>query len=128
MKEQKPTLWTKDYTCITLATILSAIGGEAMSLPVMLLVFDETGSTMLSSLILISSMLPDIILPKLAAPFIDKGSKKKWLIGLDITTAFVYIGMGAWISSHTFNYVLYVIFILVMILLSLSPAVLIGRF
>ena len=35
---------TKDFSCITLATILSAIGGEAMSLPVSLLVFDETQS------------------------------------------------------------------------------------
>lgn len=112
MKKQKSTLWTKDYTCITLATILSAIGGEAMSLPVMLLVFDETGSTMLSSIILICSMLPDIILPVLAAPFIDKGSKKKWIVGLDIATAFLYMGMGIWIRNHTFHYVLYVIFIL----------------
>ena len=112
MKDQKLTLWTKDYTCITLATILSAIGGEAMSLPVMLLVFDETGSTMLSSIILICSMLPDIILPILAAPFIDKGSKKTWIVGLDIMTALIYIGMGFWIRKHTFNYLLYVIFIL----------------
>ena len=112
MKDQKPTLWTKDYTCITFATILSAIGGEAMSLPVMLLVFDETGSTMLSSIILICSMLPDIILPVLVAPFIDNGSKKKWIVGLDIATALLYIGMGLWVRNHVFHYALYVIFIL----------------
>lgn len=112
MKERKLTLWTKDYTCITLATILTAIGGEAMSLPVMLMVFEETGSTMLSSIILICSMLPDIILPVLVAPFIDKGSKKKWIVGLDITTALLYIGMGVWVCNYAFHYVLYVIFIL----------------
>lgn len=112
MTQKKNTLWTRDYTCITLATILSAIGGEAMSLPVMLLVFDQTGSTFLSSVIFVCSMLPDILLPVLAAPLIDKGAKKKWIVGLDAVTAFCYIGMGAWIAEHSFSYGMYVIFVL----------------
>ena len=37
-----PRLWTKNFSCITIATVLSAIGGEAMNLPISLLVFDET--------------------------------------------------------------------------------------
>lgn len=112
MKQHNNTLWTKDFNCITLATILSAIGGEAMSLPVTLLVFDETGSTLLSSIILICSMLPDVILPVFVAPFIDKGTKKKWVVGLDILLAFIYLSMGLWIRNHEFDYILYVIFIL----------------
>lgn len=39
-----PRLWTKNFSCITIATVLSAIGGEAMNLPISLLVFDETKS------------------------------------------------------------------------------------
>ena len=61
-RAMKKKLWTKDFTLITTTTILSAVGGEAMSLPVSLLVFDETQSTFLSSLILVCSMLPDILL------------------------------------------------------------------
>ena len=72
-----PRLWTKDFSCITIATVLSAIGGEAMNLPISLLVFDETKSTLLSALILVCGMLPDMILPILVAPLIDKGGKKK---------------------------------------------------
>lgn len=75
-KDKNNKLWTKDFSCITVATILSAIGGEAMNLPISLLVFDETKSTFLSALIMICGMLPDIILPVIIAPFIDRGNKK----------------------------------------------------
>src|SRR5574344_2945729 len=112
MKKNK-NLWTKDFSCITVATVLSAIGGEAMNLPVSLLVFDETKSTLLAAIIMICGMLPDIILPIFIAPFIDKGKKKKWVVGLDLLMACIYLGMGGWIYFHSFQYALYVIFTLV---------------
>lgn len=105
-------LWTKDFICITLSTILSAIGGEAINLPISLLVFDKTQSTLLSSIILICGVLPDMILPIIIAPIIDKGTKKKWIVGLDILMAIIYIGMGLWIINHEFKYYLYVFFVL----------------
>ena len=75
----KKKLWTKDFSCITVATVLSAIGGEAMNLPVSLLVFDETNSTFLSALVMICGMMPDVLFPVLVAPLIDKGGKKNWI-------------------------------------------------
>jgi hypothetical protein len=84
---KRNTLWTKDFTYITTASIFSIIGGEVMTLPLSLLVFDQTRSTMLSAIILICGILPDVFLSVLVAPFIDKGSKKKWIIGLDLTMA-----------------------------------------
>ena len=94
MSHQQKTLWTKDFTSIAIATILTAVGGEAMNLPISLLVFDETGSTFLSALVLICGVLPDIVLSVLVAPLIDKGGKKKWIVGLDIVTAVLYAVMG----------------------------------
>lgn len=111
--QRKKTVWTKDFSCITTATILSAIGGEAMNLPISMLVFDETKSTLLSALIMVCGMLPDIILPIFVAPLIDKGNKKKWIVGLDIIMVFVYAAMGGWILNHSFSYGLYIIFVLV---------------
>lgn len=112
MSHQQKTLWTKDFTSIAIATILTAVGGEAMNLPISLLVFDETGSTFLSALVLICGVLPDIVLSVLVAPLIDKGGKKKWIVGLDIVTAVLYAVMGLYISGHAFNYLLYLIFVL----------------
>ena len=34
MSHKQKTLWTKDFTSITIATILTAVGGEAMNLPI----------------------------------------------------------------------------------------------
>ena len=112
MSHKQKTLWTKDFTSITIATILTAVGGEAMNLPISLLVFDETGSTFLSALVLICGVLPDVVLSVLVAPLIDKGGKKKWIVGLDIVTAVLYAVMGLYISGHAFNYLLYLIFVL----------------
>ncbi len=106
-------LWTKDFSMITLATILSAIGGEAMNLPVSLLVFDETKSTMLSAIIMVCGMLPDVILPVFIAPLIDKGSKKKWIVSLDLLMALIFLGTGFYVLSNPFNYLFYVVFTLV---------------
>lgn len=109
---KKNTLWTRDFTAITLSTILTAIGGEAMNLPISLLVFDETGSTMLSALIMVCGVLPDVLFSMLAAPVIDKGGKKKWIITLDALNMLVYFAMGFYISRHAFHYGLYVLFTL----------------
>lgn len=110
MKSKK--LWTKDFSCITLATVLSAIGGEAMTLPVSLLVFDETQSAFLSSLVMVCGILPDVLLPIFIAPFIDKAGKKKWILGMDLMLAVVYAGMGFWVGRHTFHFLLYLLFTL----------------
>ena len=101
------TLWTKNYTCITLSTILSIIGGEAMVLPVSLLVFEETQSTLLSAIIMVCGILPDLVFSVLMAPLIDKGKKKRWIIGMDLLLMFVYIFVGFQVKTQEFQYGLY---------------------
>ena len=109
----KKTLWSKNFTCITAASFLSIIGGEVMTLPLSLLVFEQTQSTMLSAIIMICGILPDLLLSVLVAPFIDKGNKKQWIIALDALMMGIYVLMGLWISSNPFQYWLYVVFSLV---------------
>lgn len=113
MKTFRKGLWTGDFTRITLSSIISGIGGEAMSLPISLLVFEKTQSTLLAALIWVCEMLPDMLLSVFAAPLIDKGNKKRWVIALDGLLAFVYSVTGLWIATHAFQYELYVGFTLV---------------
>ena len=54
-----------------------------MNLPLSLMVFENTRSTMLSAIVLICGFLPDVLLSIFVAPFIDKGKKKRWIVGLD---------------------------------------------
>lgn len=109
MNHKQQTLWTKNFTCITLATLLSIIGGEVMNLPLSLMVFEHTQSTMLSAIILICGILPDVLFSVLVAPFIDKGKKKQWIVGLDILMMAIYLVMGFWIANHEFQYLVYVV-------------------
>lgn len=111
---KKETLWTKNFTYITSASVLSIIGGEVMNLPLSLLVFEETQSTMLSAIILICGMIPDVLLSVIVAPFIDKGKKKQWVVGLDTLMMIVYIIMGIWTANHEFQYIVYVMLSLVL--------------
>ena len=111
---KKETLWTKNFTYITMASVLSIIGGEVMNLPLSLLVFEKTQSTMLSSIILICGMLPDVLLSVVVAPFIDKGKKKRWIVGLDTLMMMIYIIMGIWIANHEFQYMVYIVLSLVL--------------
>lgn len=109
MKKEKKTLWTKNFTYITSASVISIIGGEVMNLPMSLLVFEQTQSTMLSSIIMICGILPDVLLSVVVAPFIDKGKKKHWVVGLDILMMSIYFIVGIWIANHEFQYMVYVI-------------------
>ena len=111
---KKETLWTKNFTYITSASVLSIIGGEVMNMPLSLLVFEKTQSTMLSAIIMICGMLPDVLLSVIVAPFIDKGKKKQWVVGLDTLMMIIYIIMGIWIANHEFQYMVYVMLSLVL--------------
>lgn len=105
-------LWTKDYTLITGTTILSAIGGEAIMFPLSLLVYDETGSPLLSAIILIAGFAPDILFSVLIAPLVEKWNKKTVIIVLDTLLLGVYMAVGMFLHLSSFNYWVMLLFTL----------------
>ena len=113
------TLWTKDFTMITLATIIAAIGQEAMNFIVSLLVFDQTQSSFLSSLVFVVAVFPDIFISLLASPIVDKGNKKKYVMSMNILLAMSYIFMGIFVTAHEFEYLVYLLFVLIVACLSI---------
>lgn len=113
------TLWTKDFTMITLATIIAAIGQEAMNFIVSLLVFDQTQSSFLSSLVFVVAVFPDIFISLLASPIVDKGNKKKYVMSMNMLLAMIYIFMGIFVTAHEFEYLVYLLFVLIVACLSI---------
>ena len=107
MKEQTPRLWTRSFTLVTVATALGAAGGIAGGFALSFLVFDETGSTLASALIVAIQLVPNIFVPFLVAPVMDRLPRKAFLIGGDICNAVVYAGMGVWLLLFDFSYVGY---------------------
>ena len=107
---QRKNVWSKDFSLITVGTVISAIAGQAISLPFSLLVFDETKSALLSAVMFISSVLPNFILPLFIAPLIDRGNKKKIIVTLDYLTGVLYLLVAAIYYRTGFNYQLLIVF------------------
>lgn len=114
----KKTLWTADVVRITLATSLGAAGGILSSFALSFLVFDETGSTLASALVLAISLLPGAVLPLLIAPLMDRHARKPFLVGGDAVNALLYALAGIYLLRCQFSYTAYLGFSLLLACLS----------
>ena len=106
----KNTLWTKNFTIITLGTVISAVGGVAMGFALSFVVFDHTGSTLMMALFAAASSLPGIILPVLLSPYLDNFRRKPVIVGLDYLSAVIYLLFGLYLLKHSFSLPLYLLF------------------
>lgn len=105
MKEVK--LWTRNFRLVILASAIGTIGATAGGFALAFLVFDETGSTLASALIVAIQLLPHLLLPVLIAPFMDRLPRKSFLVAGDIANAVLLAGMGLWLLFFNFSYVGY---------------------
>lgn len=109
----KKTLWSKNFTIITLGTFISAIGDVAIGFALSFVVFDTTGSTLLSALFTAASSLPRIILPILISPYLDNFRRKPVIVGLDYFNSVLFLLFGFYLLNHSFNLPLYLFFSLI---------------
>ncbi len=102
-------LWTRNFTIITVGSIVSMLGNAIAGFALGLLVLDYTGSTFLYAMYMVMYNLPKVAVPTLAGPFVDKFSRRKTIYTLDFVSTALY-GIFAWliVSGH-FNYVFLII-------------------
>lgn len=110
----KQTLWTRNFTLVTVATTLGMIGGIAGGFALSFLVFDETGSTLAAALIIAIQFVPTFILPLFLAPWMDRLPRKPFLVGGDIVNAVLYTLMGVYLMFFRFSYIGYLAYSLVL--------------
>lgn len=103
-------LWTRDFTRITLASALGAIGGIASGFALSFLVFDETGSTLASALIVAIQLVPSLLLPLFVAPLMDRLPRKPFLVGGDLVNGVLYALAGLYLHRFAFSYTGYLAF------------------
>ena len=77
----KQTLWTRDFSLLTVATVLGAAGGVASSFALSFLVFDETGSTLASALLLAAQIIPNFVLPLVGPGWTGCPASPSWWPG-----------------------------------------------
>ena len=100
-------LWTRNFRLVILASAMGTLGSIAGGFALAFLVFDETGSTLASALIVAIQLIPYLLLPVLIAPFMDRVPRKSFLVAGDAANAVLLAGMGIWLLFFQFSYVGY---------------------
>lgn len=103
-KPNSPKLWSKNYTLLIAATVMGTAGSIAGGFALSFLVFDETGSTLASALVLAIQLVPYVFVPLIAAPWMDRLPRKTFLVGGDICSGVIHAAMGAYLLSFDFSY------------------------
>ena len=83
-------LWTRNFTIITLGTVISMLGNAVSGFAISLLVLDYTGSVFLYSLFLVIYNLPKIVAPMVSGPLLDRLSRRRAIYLLDFCSAGLY--------------------------------------
>ena len=107
MHHDRPALWTRDFTLVTLASIIGAAGGIAGSFALSFFVFDETGSTLASALVVAIQLVPHVFVPLAISPVMDRLPRKAFLVAGDLVNGLAYALLGLWLLRHAFSYVGY---------------------
>lgn len=110
----KKTLWTKNFSLLIVASTLGSIGGIAGGFALSFLVFDETGSTLASALILAMEVIPGFLLPLMAAPWMDRLPRKPFLVAGDALCGILYALGGVYLLLCPFTYAGYLMFALML--------------
>ena len=110
MKKQTVQLWTRSFTLVTIATALGAAGGIAGGFALSFLVFDETGSTLASALVVAIQLIPMVLLPLVVAPMMDRLPRKPFLVWGDLLNGLCYAGAGLFLLHSAFSYTAYLAF------------------
>ena len=97
-------LWTRDFTIITVGSVISMLGSHLSGFALSLLVLDYTGDPFLFALYNVFYMIPDIVVPIFIGPFLDRFSRRKTIYVLDFLTAGIYVVFATIIQLGWFNF------------------------
>lgn len=102
-------LWDRNFTIITIGTIISAIGSVGLSFALSIVVYNNTSSIMLTGIYNAVTIIPQVLFPVLVAPYIDRISRKKIIVFLDYLLGAIYTVFGVYLISADFNYYLFIV-------------------
>ncbi|MCR5156081.1 MAG: MFS transporter [Butyrivibrio sp.] len=106
---RKP-LWTRDFTIITMGSVVSMLGNSMAGFALSLMVLDYTGSTMLYAIYLMTYTVPQLIVPIISGAILDRFSRKKMIYTLDFMMGGLYLLLGILLSHGWFNFPLFALF------------------
>ncbi len=97
-------LWTRDFTIITVGTVISMFGNAIGGFATSLMVLDISKSTLLYAVYLAMFTIPQIIMPLFSGAILDRYSRKKTIYTLDFLSAGLFIAMAAVLATGWFSF------------------------
>ncbi len=97
-------LWTKDFTTITLGSVVSMLGNSIAGFAMSLFVLDYQDSTLLYAIYIFLYTLPQIAAPVISGPLMDRFSRRRTIYTLDFCSAMLYLTLGLVILLDVFNF------------------------
>ena len=102
-------LWTRDFTILSLGSIISIFGNALAGFTINLMVLDYSESVFLFVLYMVVFNVPKLLVPMVAGPLLDTFSRRKTLYILDFTSATIFISLFFILSGGYFNYIFFLI-------------------
>ena len=97
-KSKKGTLLrNRSYLLLLQGNLFSGFGDVLFSIAAGIWVYQETGSTMMMSLMSSISMAVSVLVTPLLGPYIDRKSKKTIMVSMDTQRGIALLAAGLWV-------------------------------
>ena len=106
-------LWTRDFTIITLGSVVSMFGNAMAGFAMSLMVLDISESTLLYAIFIAAFTIPQLFMPLISGAFLDRFSRKKTIYTLDFVSAFLDILMAVILFTGWFSFPVFIIYCLI---------------
>ena len=103
-------LWTRDFTIITLGSVVSMLGNALSGFAMSLMVLDISQSTLLYAIYIAMYTLPQLIVPIISGAVLDRFSRKKTIYTLDFISALLYALMAVILATGWFSFPLFAVY------------------
>ena len=106
-------LWTRDFTILTLGSVVSMFGNVMSGFAMSLLVLDYTASTFLYAVYVAVFTIPQILVPMFSGAVLDRFSRRRTIYTLDFISSVLYLS-AAWIlHSGWFSFPILAVYVFV---------------
>ena len=103
-------LWTRDFTILTVGSVVSMFGNALTGFAMSLMVLDLSKSTFLYAIYIAMYTLPQLIMPIVSGAFLDRRSRKKMIYTLDFLSSGIYLLLAGLLATGWFSFPVFAVF------------------
>ncbi len=100
-------LWTRNFTILTIGSLISALGSSAAGVGFGILIFKQTGSPLSLALYMVANIIPRVITGFIAGPFVDRHARRKIIYTLDFISTMIFISISLVLFTGFFDVLIF---------------------